>query len=291
MIHRSLSLGLGLGLVAMVSGAQGPAPNLALDLYDLSEEGGVRTSLPRSLAEISGLATSPDGRLFAHNDEQGIVYELDPEEGEIIKAFFVGLRGLRADFEGMAVAGERFFLITSGGDIVEFREGRQDTSMGYEVYDSGLGGRCETEGLAYDPAEEALLLPCKTARVPELKDHLVVFSLSLETMELYQVPRVFISHEELETLDLDDKFHASAIEVHPETGSLLLVAAREETLVEVSAAGRLLAGRELKRKNHPQPEGIAILSGGDLVLADEGQGKRGRLTRYSRAPGEEGNDP
>ena len=81
---------------------------------------------------------------------------------------------------------------------------------------------------------------------------------------------------------LGDSFHPSAIEVHPESGSLILLAAREEAIVEVGPQGELVATRELKRKDHPQPEGVAFLQDGTMVLADEGQGKRGTLTRYSR---------
>jgi uncharacterized protein YacL len=45
----------------------------------------------------------------------------------------------------------------------------------------------------------------------------------------------------------------------------------------------------LHRKTHPQTEGITFLPDGTLVLADEGQGKKGRLTRYQvRSTPEEG---
>jgi len=218
--------------------------------------------------------------LFSHHDERATIYQIDPESGGILKAFSAGFMGVPGDFEGLAIAGDRFFLSTSDGQLVEFTEGEDGSSVGYRIHNTGLGARCEMEGLAFDPAEGALLLPCKTPRDRVLEDFIVVFVVPLETLEPAVLPRVFLPLEELKSMDVNDKFHPSAIEVHPETGSILLVAAREEALLELSSQGRLLAAKELKRKDHPQPEGLAFLPDGTLVLADEGQGAPGQLTRY-----------
>jgi uncharacterized protein YjiK len=190
--------------------------------------------------------------------------------------------GTRGDFEGIAVAGERFFLITSAGQIVEFREGEAGSSVGYRIHSLGLGNQCEFEGLAFDEAEGALLAPCKDPRARDLQGHLVVFSAPITTMRPDSIPRIFLPLEELAAKGGGDQFHPSSIEVHPQTGSLILVAAREEALLELSPDGVILATEQLKRKQHPQPEGLAFLSDDSLVLADEGQGKRGTITRYPR---------
>jgi uncharacterized protein YjiK len=275
------AVGLGTLILLLVTGfGGGQESQSVLDRYDLSEGAGSSKKLPGRLREISGLASTSDGRLFAHDDERANVYQVDPETGEITKGFSVGLMGTRGDFEGIAIAGERFFLITSAGQLFEFREGEAGSTVGFRVHNLNLGGACEWEGLAVDPGRQTLLLPCKTPRRQRLKDHLVVVSVGLESMALDSSPRVLIPLEELDSRGLDDKFHPSSIEVHPVTGSLLLVAAREEALVELSSSGEILATRELKRKDHPQPEGLTFLPDGTLILADEGQGKRGTITRY-----------
>lgn len=272
---RALLLLLGMGF----TGLQEQAP--VLKRYPLSDSEGSSEKLPGVLQEISGLAITADGRLFAHNDERANIYQIDPTTGDVVKAFSVGVLGAPGDFEGIAISGERFFLITSAGDLLEFREGEAGSTVRYRVHRLNLGMVCEMEGLAVDPSRGTLLLPCKTPRADRLKDHLVVFSLNLDSMELDPAPRVAIPLEELDSRGLGDKFHPSAIEVHPETGSLILVAAREEAMVELSPDGEILATEELKRKKHPQPEGLAFLPDGSLVLADEGQGNRGTITRYA----------
>ncbi|PLX31312.1 MAG: hypothetical protein C0600_06030 [Ignavibacteria bacterium] len=61
--------------------------------------------LPKRLKEISGLAVDDRGRLFAHDDESGIVYQLDPMTGKIVKSFRLGRTLVTEDFEGIAIAG------------------------------------------------------------------------------------------------------------------------------------------------------------------------------------------
>ncbi len=268
-----------------------PLEGPVLDQYDFSADGGIRVELPSVLREVSGLATTADGRLFAHNDERGAVFQIDPETGQTLKVFSLGTLGLPGDFEGLAVAGDRFFLLSSEGRLVEFREGGDGASVGYRAYPLNLAVACEMEGLAFDPSTDALLLPCKTPRARNLAKHLVVLSVPLSSMKVLPEPRVFLPWKALDDRGLGDEFHPSAIEVHPVTGTLIIAAAREEALVEIGPGGDILATRDLKKKRHPQPEGIAFLPDGSLVLADEGQGGPGTLTRYPPAGASAGNLP
>ena len=60
-----------------------------------------RWLLPPELSEISGLALTDDGRLFAHNDESARISEIDYRRGTILKHFYAGEKDLRGDFEGL----------------------------------------------------------------------------------------------------------------------------------------------------------------------------------------------
>lgn len=275
---------LGVVAVSWIPARQDQSP--ILERYDLSEDAGVRVELPSALAEISGLASTPDGRLFAHDDERAVVYELDSGSGEVLKRFSVGTLATPGDFEGIAIAGERFFLTTSEGTLLEFREGGNNRAVRYRIHDPGIRGRCEMEGLAFDELENELLMPCKTPRTKDLEDHLVVFSVPLSTLEVDPEPRFFVPLEELDSKGLGKNFHPSSIEIHPDTRSVLLIAAREEAMAELGPGGDVLATKELKRKAHPQPEGVTFLPDGRLVMADEGQGERGTLTWYRLKPQE-----
>jgi hypothetical protein len=270
-------------------GAQPGAP--VLDRYDFSPGSGLRRDLPQVLQEVSGLAVTPDGRLFAHNDERGAVFQLDPETGGIVKAFLVGSTGVPGDFEGIAMARGGFAMVASSGDILEFPEGEGGAHVPYRVHATGLGLFCEIEGLAYDPAHDEFLLPCKETRHWDLHGHVVVVSVPLETMRPYWVPRVFLPLESLRDHGLEPSFHPSSIEVLPEDGTLILLAAREAAILELTPQGRLVAGRKLSNRDHPQAEGLTFLPDGTLVLADEGGTGRGRITLYPPVKTPEGGHP
>ncbi|MBC7788949.1 MAG: hypothetical protein H7Z74_03295, partial [Anaerolineae bacterium] len=108
-----------------------PAEESALGRYDMSRDPQRRVLLPGKLAEISGLAISQDGRMFAHDDERAVIFELNAS-GEIVKSFELGDRTVRGDFEGLAMAGGRFYMITSDGIIYEADEGDNGERVAFE---------------------------------------------------------------------------------------------------------------------------------------------------------------
>ena len=62
--------------------------------------------LPKSLREVSGLAFTADGRLFAHDDERAIVYQLDYSDGAVVKRFALGDPPDEDDFEAIATTSD-----------------------------------------------------------------------------------------------------------------------------------------------------------------------------------------
>lgn len=252
-----------------------------LDRYDFQ----TRTNhfeLPGRLDEISGLAMTPDGRLFAHDDERGRVYLIDPASGDVGPSFDLGSPTVPGDFEGIAVIDERFFLVTSFGFLYEFREGADGASIGYRVTDTGVGAGCEVEGLDYDAAEDELLLACKTtSREPDV---IVVHRLPVDPTRDRPAP-LRVQKADLPSHGLDAEFDPSAIAVDPE-GTILLLSGRHEALVEIDRSGSVLAAKALSRRRHPQPEGLAIGADGTLYISDEAAGGDAQLTVYARADAE-----
>ena len=245
-----------------------------------------RSDLGRPLREVSGLAVTPDGRVFAHGDEEAVIHQLDPETGTEVKRFGVGPRPVRGDFEGIAVAGGRFFLLTSRGVLYEFREGLDRGWVPFRARDTGLASTCEAEGLAYDASLDALLVACKT--VPRAdRAFLVIHRIALSgTSEPLGALRV--SLKALADFDVRERFQASGIEVTASGDSYVLVSARDEAIIEVSRDGSVRDARRMSARRHPQMEGVTILGNGSLLIADEARGGAARLTLY--APRRAGRD-
>jgi uncharacterized protein YjiK len=234
--------------------------------------------MPGRLDEISGLAMTADGRLFGHNDERGTVHEIDRATGVVGKRFSVGDPPLDGDFEGLAIVGERFFLITSAALLHEFREvGDRETSP-HRVTDLGLGSTCEVEGLDYDPSADALVVACKVAS-PD-RGFIVVHRVPLDPARPRLAP-IEIARAQLPAFDLPTDFQPSSVVVSP-AGTLILVSAAPEALIEADSMGNVIAGIDLPGRRHPQPEGLAFGPDATLYVSDEQNGASARLTAYAR---------
>ena len=271
-----VACGLAAGLALGATGAAGQATGV-LTGYDL-ERRSARFDLPGRLEEVSGLAVSPDGRLFAHDDERAVVHEIDPTEEDVGKRFSLGNPPVTGDFEGIAVVGERFFLVTSRGRLYEFREMPDGREAPYRVTDTRLGAVCEIEGLDHDPVEDALLFACKIS-APE-RGTLVVHRIPLDP-DRGGLPALVVDRSELGLHGVDADFAPSAVSVTP-AGTVLLLSAATPALLEVDRAGTVLGGVELSRDRHRQPEGLAFGPDGTLYIADEGDGRDARVTAYAQ---------
>lgn len=238
-----------------------------------------RWLLPAKLAEISGLALTPDGRLFTHNDESARITEVDYRRGTVIKQFFVGEAGWHSDFEGLAYARGRFFLLQSDGTLYEFREGAAGERVAYTKHDTHLGKEGEFEGVAYDSTAKALILACKNVREEQFKNMLVFYRYPLGDVGETKVSPLTVPLSETVGGNGWKKLHPTDITVDPSTGNYVLVAAPEKALVVLTPAGAVVSSRPLGDR-HPQAEGIAITRDGILILSDESVNSAAAITLY-----------
>ena len=236
--------------------------------------------LPGRLREISGLALTPDERLFAVTDETAIVYELDYSEGRVVKQFALGSPAVRADFEGIAVLGDTIWLMTSDGLLFAAKEGPDDSSVRYRRFDTGHGDYCELEGLGQDPAAGTLILVCKETHKKE--NDLMMFEWSATVEGIEHVRSIVIPDSSIED-EIDEKrISPSGITIDPQTGERIIVAARQDALVRLKADGSLSEAIILKKKGrHKQAEGIELTRDGRMLIADEGGDGRARLAVYA----------
>jgi uncharacterized protein YjiK len=237
--------------------------------------------MPGRLDEISGLALTSEGRLFAHNDEHASVYEVDVGTGTVTRGFSLGDPAVRGDFEGIAVVGERIFLVTSRGMLYEFREGPPGSSVAFRETDLGVGDHCEVEGLAHHAADASLLVACKEVTPDD--SHVVIHRVPLDPTRGQLAP-IRVAKERIRAAGGTRNFSPSAVAIDPETGHLVLLAARQEQILEITAAGEVVSVFRLSKSRHPRPEGLEIAPGGLLLMADERDEADARVTVYARRP-------
>jgi uncharacterized protein YjiK len=260
--------------------AQSPG---VLSHYDPAGAASLRIALPADLAEISGLAYTPDGRLFAQGDEQAVVYQIDLASGRLVKRFGIGGPGgpLLGDFEDIQVVGDRIFLVTSKGEVLEGREGGDGETRPALRSGRGLGGACETEGMTWDPGSKSLLLLCKQTKRKQSKGQVVILAYSPETGKFEPEPRLVIPEAELQRVTGAKGFAGSAITRHPRSGTYLMLAGPQRLFAEIDSTGKVLGGGKLSAHRHRQPEGIAIAPDLTLLISDEAAGRTATITGYA----------
>ena len=239
-----------------------------------------RWVLPQELREISGLALTTDGRVLAHGDEDGEVWEIDYRRGVLTKKFSLGERRIKGDFEGITIANGVVFMLASNGKIYEFREGANGSHVAYTILDTGLKPQCEFEGVAFDPAINALLLACKHVHDKQIQGAIVIYRWSLVvTDSASRLTRMIVPVDSVLEANRWKNLHPSDITIDPLTGNYVIVASLEKALISITPAGALVFVRPLPA-SHPQPEGVAITKDGILLVSDEGGQGSGIITLY-----------
>lgn len=255
---------------------------ISLESYTLNEKTATHLKLPTYLEEISGLAMTRDNRLLAHNDERGVIFEIDYQKGTIAKSFqLTDMKNpVASDFEGIATIGDQIYLVTSTGRLYACREGAAGASVLFNVYTTGVGRDCEIEGLAYDESKRALLLMCKDARSADMEGQLAIYHWSIDEKQIRKDAHTVIPVAEFSQHIKGKKFQPSGIERHPMSGNYFIVAARQGAIAEITPRGQIIAVREFPAQWHRQIEGIAFSADGTLIVSDEGAGRKARLTLY-----------
>lgn len=265
----------------------------SINLYALNAKSAKTVKLSKKLQELSGLAMSADDRLFGHNDESAVIYQIDFQSGKILKSFSLGEKILKKDFEGLAIAADMFYLVTSAGTLYEFREGENKSAVPYNKYTTNLSSNNNVEGLCYDTDTHSLLLACKGDPGKGYAGNRAVYSFSLEDKKLKKKPRFLIPIKDIKKKNSgfaekmsdffmlsEETFAPSGIEKHPQTGTFFILAARGRSLIELSPDGKLLGLALLDKKHHFQPEGITFTSKNYLVIGDEGGAGKAKITFY-----------
>ncbi|MBY0563638.1 MAG: hypothetical protein K2P58_05555 [Hyphomonadaceae bacterium] len=233
--------------------------------------------MPARLRELSGFAVTVDGRLFGHDDERAVLYEIDTATGALVKAFALGDPPEAGDFEGLAIGADGvFWLTTSQGVIHRFREGGDGEHVVFERFETGLAGVCDVEGLALLASEQSLILACKELYDRDMRGDVALYRWPLAgTAEPW---RRWPNQSFAEAAGVR-RFRPSSLDYDAVRGRLVMLSAFDAALAELGDDGSVLSVRALGSA-HIQPEAVAVLPDGSLVVGDEGRRAGATLTRY-----------
>ena len=237
--------------------------------------------MPSLLREISGLTLTSRGTVFTHDDNTGRVSEIDPKTG-ILKKSFSLYGNQKEDFEAITIAGNDIYLMASDGKLFRFREGADGQQVSFQMFDTGLGKKCEFESLAYESDSTRLVMVCKRILDKQAPKDLVIYRmplpLNLATFSILQVPiKQVIGSNKWKG------FRPSDITIDPFTRNYVIIASHEKGLLVLTPDGDVVRSEPLPG-DHRQPEGVAITSDSLLLISDEANVNPAAITLYKWQP-------
>lgn len=236
--------------------------------YDF-ERGITVAVLDERLSEISALCYENDTLLYSVQDEEGIVFGVNPQSGKAREILHFKKKG---DFEGIAKYGRNFYVLESNGDIYELSSDKQQR---YSFFNQAKG--FEFEGICLAPNKVDLLVACKHHKGKKDDKFIYIYSFSLKDRKYHYQPFL-----KIEKSSIHEKFASSGIAISS-SGNIVLLSAKTFTIIELSVNGELVRKAQLPYSIYPQVEGICYSPKGGLYLASEkGEGMNGKIIQLRK---------
>ncbi|MBO6576200.1 MAG: SdiA-regulated domain-containing protein [Rhodothermales bacterium] len=233
-------------------------------------------TLPRILNEVSGLAVAGPDLLLAVQDEEGDLFGVNPEDGEVLfRAEFAG----DGDFEGLDVSGDSVYVLRSDPRVWVTAIPNADGDIDARRQRIDLHGSCDAEGLAVHPATGELWLSCKESpgrgvgRVRAIWASPFYAADEAEPRLALRMPppTVFGSDEPMRR----GLFKPSGLLFNAAGDHLLVLSASSRTLHAYALPEiEPIASWALDPDVFPQPEALAQAADGTLYVATEARGGR-----------------
>lgn len=273
------------GLLASCSGREPEDEVLKLPVGDASynfSEPDARFVLPPDLSEISGLALLDDGRIAAVQDEEGILYLIDPNTGVILEERTFGPPG---DYEAVEFAAGRIYVLRSDGNLLRFDAG---VPMAEEpaTFELDIPSRCDAEGLRYDAEAGRLLVSCKDEPGPGYEIEKAIYAFDVSGRRLQDEPVYLIDSRRVaasipdhpvneavrsvlsDRVDLSG-FKPSELAIHPVTGELFVLSSVRDVVLALGTDGQVTGFWSLPSDLLNQSEGMVFLPNGDAFISSE----------------------
>lgn len=235
--------------------------------------------LPTILSEVSGIAMMDNARIACIQDEDGIIFVYNLKTSKIEQEIEFGDSG---DYEGIALVGTTAYVLRSDGSIFEVNEfaGQAAPAIKHSI---PLKGKYDFEGLCYDKKNNRLLLNIKDMDKDAFKP---IFAFDLSTKHLHPEPVFNIDFNDpvfdiLEVKKSDKILRPTDIGIHPVTGNIYVLEAKNPKLLILDPAGKPLKLHVFKEQQFSQAEGISFGESGELYISNEGDQKPGNILQIS----------
>lgn len=267
--------------------------DIGYDLLHPSE----MVELPDSLKEISGITLLDSVTIACVQDENGIVFIYDMLQHKMKAELNFYEDG---DYEGICNVDTSLFILRSDGTLFEISN-YHSKIVNVVSYPTEMKA-ANNEGLCYDKTLNRLLIARKNkiAKGKQYKNKRAIYAFDLKTRKMNENPVIEFDVDSIEKIALKEKiklpvknkkkgktdnhilrFASSEIAIHPLTGKIFLLSSRDYLLFIINKDGSIQHVEQLNPLIFVQPEGIAFLKNGDMLITNEGQKRNSTLLRFS----------
>ena len=269
----------------------------SLKVEDISPSDYEVYQMPKELNEISGITFINDSLVASIEDENGIIYFYDLIKKKIIREIEFAKPD---DYEDLVLVGNDIYVVAANGTIFKIENYKADKPV-VSKFKTQLNEENNIESLAYDANNQTLLLIVKDKNLIKDKAQKDIYSFSLATKKLNEIPAYSIKLEDIESQFKGDKLEEtskkflkvmgnknlneiikpSAMTFHPQTNDLYILSAINQIIIVLTKDNILKKVIPFKGKDFIQPEGIAFNSKGVLFISNEGKNKQGNIIKVN----------
>ena len=247
--------------------------------YNFSQALPIKLDL--KIKEISGVVwDNHRDEFIAHNDEKGIIYYLDKNNGSVVREFqFTPTKG---DYEDIAIANDIVYVLRSDGMLFRIVA---DSAGGQKSFDLGqleLSGKDDFETLYYDAGRRALILICKNCESDD-KKIVSAYAYYPDSIGFVNKPIYTIDVAKVKELSPREtsRFQPSAARIHPVLKKLFILSSASNQLVIADTSGNVEGVYMLAKKLFPQAEGLTFKTNGEMFIANEAITSKAVLLKFN----------
>jgi len=226
-----------------------------------------KIKLGEDLDEISGIWFDPSGpMIFAEDDEEGRIYQVDPTTGKIGGHTTFNSGG---DFEDLTNDGHYWYMMRSNGNLFRITGAFTD-SVRSETFKLHLPGYNNFESACFMPAQGKIYLVCKQCEADSgQRISVYAFNTATATYDPGPVVTMIPDRTMLPAGDSVEIIKPSAMAVHPVTGEWYIMASVNHLLIVAEPGGKWKKVYPLSKDWFKQPEGMSFAPNGDLYVSNE----------------------
>jgi len=256
--------------------------------YRLNEPS-IKSKLPETLDEVSGVYYSDIQNIAMVQDEIGTIFFYNLESKDISDSFSFSGKG---DFEGITKVKNSYFVLRSDGTLFQVISGKSSYFNG-KSYSLDLPN-LDCEGICYDSSSNRLLISTKAVEdddddLDEIPRRIYGFNLKTKTFSKEPIISLtvksiekFLKKHEGDLQIRDDhkkkiKFQPSDMAIHPTNGNLYIISASGNLLCITNLNGNIKEIYFLDEDLYPKAEGISFGSDGELYITNEIDGETATL--------------